>query len=81
MIVDVPALTPVITPDDELTVATPVVPLVHAPPASPLDEKVVVEPMLTVFVPLTAPESGCACTDKVLLPVVLHVLSSVTVIV
>ena len=58
MIVDVPALTPVITPDDELTVATPAVPLVHAPPVSPLDEKVVVEPMLTVFVPLTVPASG-----------------------
>ena len=79
MIVDVPALTPVITPDDELTVATEVVPLIQSPPASPSDEKVVVAPMLTVLAPLTVPASGCACTDKILLPVVVHVLSSVTV--
>lgn len=55
---DVPALTPVITPDDILTAATPVVPLVQAPAPSPSDEKVVVDPMLTVFVPLTVPASG-----------------------
>ena len=81
MIVDVPALTPVITPVEGLTVATPVVPLVQVPPASPSDEKVVVELMLTVFVPLTVPASGCACNDKVLLPVVVQFSLSVTVIV
>ena len=49
----VPTLTPVTTPDPDPTVAIPVLPLVHVPPAG-VEFNVVVVPEQTVAVPVIA---------------------------
>ena len=54
-----PAATPVTTPEDEPTVATDVVPLVHVPPETVLD-KVIVKPVQTLDDPLMVPADGAA---------------------
>ena len=81
MIVTEPEATPVTTPVEASTVAVFTSEVVQVPPASPSESRSVVELMSTLLVPLIVPALGWACNDKVLLPVVLHVLSSVTVIV
>ena len=60
VIVDVPADTGLIAPLDPFTVATPVVPLVNAPPASPLLLNVVDPLEHTACVPLSVPAFGAA---------------------
>ncbi len=69
--VAVPAATPVITPVLLLTVAVPVAPDVQAPPAFPLDEKVVVPATQMFCVPLKVPAFGAAVTVTVLVAVAL----------
>ena len=64
MIVEVPADTGLIAPLDELTVATPVVPLVKAPPLSPFEAKVVEPSEHTACVPLSVPALGAAVTTR-----------------
>ena len=56
-ITTVPAATPVTIPDDEPTVATPTLPLVHVPPDGVLFN-VVVRPAQTVNVPVTDVGNG-----------------------
>jgi hypothetical protein len=68
----VPALTPVITPVEALTVATPVASEVHAPPALPLLENVVVPPTQIPCVPLKVPALGAAVTVTVRVAVALE---------
>ena len=63
--VAVPAATPVTTPVLLLTVATPVASDVQAPPAFPLDEKVVVPAVQMFCVPLRVPAFGAAVTVMV----------------
>jgi hypothetical protein len=60
VIVTVPAATPVITPEDALTVAIPVFAEVHVPPASPSVVKVVVPPTQIAWFPFNVPEFGAA---------------------
>jgi hypothetical protein len=61
VITAVPALTPVTTPVDEPTVATPVLPLVQVPPDG--DElSVVVDPVQTEAVPEIAPGAVATVT-------------------
>jgi hypothetical protein len=67
--VEVPAATPVTTPVLLLTVAIPVLFEVQAPPAAPLDEKVVVPATQMFCVPLTVPAFGAAETVTVLVAV------------
>ena len=56
--VETPALWGVMAPVEASTVATPVLPLVHAPPLSPLDVNVV-DPFEQIpWVPLNVPASG-----------------------
>ena len=57
MIVAVPAPTPVTTPDNEPTVATPVPLLLHVPPED-ASNNVVDVPAHIVVKPVTAPGSG-----------------------
>ena len=57
----VPADTPVTTPDAEPTVATPVLPEVHVPPAV-ASLSVVVSPAQTTAVPVIADGSGLTVT-------------------
>ena len=64
MIVAVPAATPVTTPVDALTVAIPVAPLDHDPPAD-VDVKVVVPATQISCVPLNVPAKGAAVTVTV----------------
>ena len=67
MIVDTPALTGLIAPLELFIVATPVVPLLHVPPASPSDVKET-EPLEHIpCVPLKVPAFGCATTLTFLL--------------
>ena len=62
VIVDVPALWGVMAPVEASTVATPVLPLVHVPPLSPLVVNVV-EPFEQIpWVPLNVPASGAVVT-------------------
>ena len=62
VIVEVPALCGVMAPVEASTVATPVLPLVHAPPISPSDVNVV-EPFKQIdWVPLNVPASGAVVT-------------------
>ena len=63
MIVEVPAATPVTTPE-LLTVATAVLALVHAPPAVVL-VRVVVLPTQTAAVPVMAATEGSGLTVRV----------------
>jgi hypothetical protein len=58
----VPALTPDTTPVDDPTVATPVLPLTHVPPAGE-ELSVVVEPVQTEAAPVIA--AGCVFTVTV----------------
>ena len=67
--VEVPAATPVTTPVLLLTVAIPVLFEVQAPPAAPLEEKVVVPATQMFCVPLTVPAFGVAETVTVLVAV------------
>ena len=67
--VAVPAATPVTTPVLLLTVAIPVLFEVQAPPAAPLDEKVVVPATQMFCVPLSVPAFGDAVTVTVLVAV------------
>ena len=62
VIVAEPAPTPVITPEDAFTVATPVLSEDHVPPAFPLLVNVVVDPAQTVCVPLNSPALAPATT-------------------
>ena len=67
--VDVPAATGVMTPVEELIVATPVEPDVQAPPEFPLLVKVV-EPVEQIpCVPLNVPAFGAVVTVTVLVAV------------
>ena len=61
MIVEVPAATPVITPVDELTVATDVLELVHVPPLT-VELKVEVAPTQIDWLPLKVACVGGAVT-------------------
>ena len=65
-----PAETPVINPDDEFIVATPVVEEVQVPPATD-DKNVVVDPVQIAWFPLNDPAFGGAVTVTVLVPEVL----------
>ena len=65
--VAVPAATPVTTPVLLLTVAIPVLFEVQAPPAAPLEEKVVVPATQMFCVPLTVPAFGVGVTVTVTL--------------
>ena len=67
--VALPGPAPVTRPVELLTVATPVASEVQAPPAAPLDEKVVVPATQMVCVPLTVPAFGDAVTVTVLVAV------------
>ena len=67
--VAVPEPTPVTKPVLLFTVATPVASDVQAPPAFPLDEKVVVPATQMFCVPLTVPAFGEAVTVTVLVAV------------
>ena len=58
----VPALTAATTPVVALTVATAVLVLLHAPPASPLLLYVAVAPIHNGLVPLTVPALALALT-------------------
>ena len=58
VIVTVPASTPVTTPVEASTVATVRSPEDQVPPAEPLVERVVDEPMVIEVVPLSVPASG-----------------------
>ena len=69
--VAVPAPTPVTSPVELLTVATPVAFDDQAPPAAPFDEKVVVPAAQMVCVPLSVPAFGAAVTVTVLVAVAL----------
>jgi hypothetical protein len=69
LIVVVPATTAVITPVDASTVATPSFVLVHAPPESPLDVKVVVPFEQIACVPLKVPAFAAVVTVTVLVAV------------
>ena len=71
VITDVPGETAVITPVDELTVATAVVPDVHVPPVLPLLVNVVVPLGQMACVPLIVPALGAAVTVTVLVAVAL----------
>ena len=71
MITEEPAATAVMTPVDEFTVATAVVPDVHAPPVLPLLVKVVVPLEQMACVPLSVPALGVAVTVTVLVAVAL----------
>ncbi len=62
----VPALTAVTSPLAAFTVATAVLVLLHAPPASPLLLYVAVAPIHNGVVPLTVPALALALTVKVL---------------
>ncbi len=62
----VPALTAATTPVVALTVATAVLVLLHAPPASPLLLYVAVAPIHNGLVPLTVPAFAFGLTVKVL---------------
>ena len=64
MIVTVPAATPVTTPEDALTVATPVLELVQLPPET-VELNVEVEPTQTLVLPLILPAVGNALTVTV----------------
>ena len=69
VMVAVPAPTPVITPELEFTVAKAVLLLVHDPPASPFEVKVVVPLTQIAWVPLKVPAFGAAVTVTVLVAV------------
>jgi hypothetical protein len=69
--VAVPAATPLIAPVLLLTVAIPVLLDDQAPPAFPLDEKVVVPATQMFCVPLKVPAFGAAVTVTVLVAVAL----------
>ena len=58
----VPEPTPVITPVELFTVATPAASELHVPPLFPFDVKVVVPPTQIDCVPLTVPALGGAVT-------------------
>ena len=70
MIVTVPAATPVTTPEDALTVATPVLELVQLPPET-VELNVEVEPTQTLVLPLILPAVGSALTVTVRVAVAL----------
>jgi len=63
--VAVPEPTPLITPVELFTVATPTASEVQAPPALPLLENVVVPPTQMLCVPLTVPAFGAVVTVTV----------------
>lgn len=65
VIVEEPVATPVITPVELFTVATPVLLDVQAPPAFPFDVNVVVALIQTSWVPLNVPAFGAAVTVTV----------------
>ena len=65
---DVPAVTPVITPLAPIIVATPGVALVHVPPPT-VELNVVVNPTQEVVVPLNVPALGLAVMVTVLVSV------------
>ena len=67
--IEVPAATPVITPELLLTVATPVDPDVQVPPASPFLVNVTEPLEQMVCVPLTVPAFGATATVTVLVAV------------
>jgi hypothetical protein len=67
--VEVPAAIPVTTPVLLLTVATPVEPDVHVPPASPFLVNVTEPLEQIVCVPLTVPAFGATVTVTVLVAV------------
>lgn len=60
-----PLATPVITPVELLTVATPVLLEVHDPPVFPFEVNDVVAPIQTSCVPLNVPALGAAVTESV----------------
>ena len=64
MMVAVPAVTPVTTPVEAFTVATPVALLDHVPPIT-VDAKVVVPVTQMLCVPLSVPADGGAVTVMV----------------
>ena len=66
MILAVPALTALTSPDDALTVATAVLLLLQDPPASPLLLYVAVAPIQSGEVPLTVPALALGLTVSVL---------------
>ena len=68
----VPEPTPVTTPVEAFTVATPVAFEDHAPPAFPLLVNVVVPPTQIDCVPLTEPALGAAVTVTVRVAVALE---------
>ena len=78
VIVEEPAATPVTTPVELFTVATPVLFDVQAP-AFPLDVNVVVAPGQTSCVPLNVPAFGAAVTVTVRVAVALVVQGDVAV--
>ena len=78
VIVAEPVATPVITPVELFTVATPVLLDVQAP-AFPLDVNVVVAPIQTSWVPLKVPALGAAVTVTVRVDVALVVQGDVSV--
>jgi hypothetical protein len=79
VIVAEPAATPVIRPVELLTVATPVLPEVQAPPLFPLEVNDVVASIQTSCVPLRVPALGAAVTVTVRVAVALPVQGEVAV--
>ena len=77
--VAVPAATPVTTPVELFTVATAASLVVHAPPAVPLLEKVVVPLTQIACVPLMTPALGAATTVTEVDPDAEKPVASVTV--
>ena len=71
VIVAVPGPTPVITPLEAFTVATPIAFVLHVPPVFPLEVKVVEPPTQIACVPDTVPAFGAAVTVTVLVAVAL----------
>lgn len=71
MIVAVPAATPVTTPEEAFTVATPVLLEVQEPPVLPLLVNVVVPATQMFCVPLRVPALGAAVTVTVRVAVAL----------
>jgi hypothetical protein len=70
VIVAVPAATPVTTPVEAFTVATPAVELDQLPPDT-VEEKVVVEPAQTFWLPLSMPAVPDAETVSILVEIAL----------
>jgi len=72
-----PPLTPLTSPDDGSTVATPVLPLLQVPPAAP-SVSCVVDDWHTVVTPFILPGIGVTVTFTVIVVVALPLLTCIT---